>query len=1009
MNTALKTKWENPKASVGKQVAATRSKTIWEASGPALELFEQEIFRTIEEVLEANKEHLDSEEELSHTVSFHLWMIGRKPDSAHPTIVFTSKSPGLRAKVIKVIKKDGLLTIYPGVRLKSMDRMPATALGNALKGDCRSPATSKSSSSLAEAQDCSLRVESLPGSRTLSTKSTQNFPYGASVALVQAHESQQICGTSLLIGGEYEATLGGVVVIDGLFYGFTAMHPHRRRLDDFAISDRPSESVVIFDRDSDTTSYVTSLQQSVPSSSLNLPSTQSDARKSALPTDSLKDHFFQQEGDNATEAPELHDLGFLVAEEGPSALEYRLLQLDDPRYHTVNRIASPGGSLGSCQQVIARAIAAYPEERHVLIASGKSGVLRGSGGHVTLPESFEGHTTEEITALMNYPAAVAAYGQGHNAQSFADLAAYLKSPRGPAPGRDENTFVSRYDLSPQNDRPFLTYRSPVAFTRDADLFRYGQITGAILFLNGNPSPEWLAAVGSRYSLDPAFFAGHLHPIPPRSNERHFDTPNLASTRHIKLRYTTIGLIRLLPDLHSIKDLTSWRKDLTRKLLRPQDHQGDEEAGRSILRQVWLHDAQYYSSDQLVSIYLQFTECTWKAFIWLDSGRDPQDGFWQHTTQLSRPLIKPTTWLSPNLHGSPDGFDGTQQSSDAHFAQAHYGDRLNKAIAVSEPFYALTGIFESVAVSENQFINMMDSVLDAIPYMDGPGSTLPNVVYNRKVLQQHTQNIRDCISWIRSRGGTEWPRAPENLGNDATIAAQSLLTDFENILDRAQRLISLCEEREAVEMNIAVFQESKRSMDQAQDIRRLTLLTMFFLPLSFTASLFGMNATAFGSGITPMWVWPSVTAPVLILSVIALYGVPGIVEQIHKILGFFRANALTNGNKSEALSTQQQASRSGLCSLKGQAYGNYGTTRDSSVHDMFTQEQSPRLAQHGKSAHTNVAEVLTGRLEKPTFRRGLPSIAESPPRSAVPSKDSTFRGGRATSDVEKAYRDPFRNE
>ena len=66
----------------------------------------------------------------------------------------------------------------------------------------------------------------------------------------------------------------------------------------------------------------------------------------------------------------------------------------------------------------------------------------------------------------------------------------------------------------------------------------------------------------------------------------------------------------------------------------------------------------------------------------------------------------------------------------------------------------------------------------------------------------------------------------------------------------------------VMMNRAVVAESRKLIDQAESLKRLTLLATFFIPLSFTTSLFGMNFEELGQGHLHVWLFAVVSAPVL---------------------------------------------------------------------------------------------------------------------------------------------------
>jgi hypothetical protein len=54
---------------------------------------------------------------------------------------------------------------------------------------------------------------------------------------------------------------------------------------------------------------------------------------------------------------------------------------------------------------------------------------------------------------------------------------------------------------------------------------------------------------------------------------------------------------------------------------------------------------------------------------------------------------------------------------------------------------------------------------------------------------------------------------------------------------------------------ATIRESEKAVVEAQSVTKLTKLAVFFVPLSFVASLFGMNVREVNPGSTPpFWSW-----------------------------------------------------------------------------------------------------------------------------------------------------------
>lgn len=183
--------WANPELSVGRKIIVIKRKTVWEATGPALERFENELSKSIINLLHTHKEQLESKDEFRRTVSFNLWMVGKECTTAVPTVIFTSRSAPLREAVVKLIKEHNILADFLGFKLKSMDRQPAIPMGFDING---------SDANLGEY-------------------------FSDERSVIYARGSlHDVCGAVVSVGGTYDTTLGGVLVIGGEYYGFIALH-----------------------------------------------------------------------------------------------------------------------------------------------------------------------------------------------------------------------------------------------------------------------------------------------------------------------------------------------------------------------------------------------------------------------------------------------------------------------------------------------------------------------------------------------------------------------------------------------------------------------------------------------------------------------------------------------------------------------------------------------------------------------------------------------------------------
>lgn len=120
-----KPSWLDPERSTGRRSELKFKGTeCWEVTGPALDVFNK-LAPAIDKLLADNQESLEQGESKPRGVMFNMWMEGRKPSSAQPVIVFSSKSRRQRSYAKMLLKQSGILADYPGISIKALDRMPA--------------------------------------------------------------------------------------------------------------------------------------------------------------------------------------------------------------------------------------------------------------------------------------------------------------------------------------------------------------------------------------------------------------------------------------------------------------------------------------------------------------------------------------------------------------------------------------------------------------------------------------------------------------------------------------------------------------------------------------------------------------------------------------------------------------------------------------------------------------------------------------------------------------------
>jgi len=94
--------------------------------------------------------------------------------------------------------------------------------------------------------------------------------------------------------------------------------------------------------------------------------------------------------------------------------------------------------------------------------------------------------------------------------------------------------------------------------------------------------------------------------------------------------------------------------------------------------------------------------------------------------------------------------------------------------------------------------------------------------------------------------------------------ESITADYLSLDRTIDILIERANKAAAAHMSFLAIEESRRAMEQAEVVRRLTSLAFFFIPLSFTTGIFGMNVQGLQSdGVSP---WIPIALAVAVASV-----------------------------------------------------------------------------------------------------------------------------------------------
>lgn len=244
-----------------------------------------------------------------------------------------------------------------------------------------------------------------------------------------------------------------------------------------------------------------------------------------------------------------------------------------------------------------------------------------------------------------------------------------------------------------------------------------------------------------------------------------------------------------------------------------------------------------------------------------------------------PYSAPKTDLDGNARALPS-------ASRLHL---DYGRSLRTNLMAYDPFYTLNEIFSLSATSQKQFLNLISHKLDqSTGALDNDNfDGLPNLRYLKKVILEQIKQIEVARTSIQNAKPPKWPVAADTVEQRAKGLVEQ---DYEHLYNDAVALNIRCQESINNLMNSMAILESKKAIQQAGRVEKLTFLALFFVPLSFTTSFFGMNVAGLNN--VPLWVWFITSAPIFGLTIFMFFcdvvknwqwGTRVIKERLHKYI------------------------------------------------------------------------------------------------------------------------------
>ncbi|OCK76178.1 hypothetical protein K432DRAFT_408394 [Lepidopterella palustris CBS 459.81] len=526
-----------------------------------------------------------------------------------------------------------------------------------------------------------------------------------------------------------------------------------------------------------------------------------------------------------------------------------------------------------------------------------------TGSHFEMPDS------NHLTDSDEYKAAIVTHSLRSSKYSvcpgdnYISLAYYLQQPRPAvialadhptasiALGSTPEAFAVLHNLnllagSSNSVIAFDAYDGLDSFTQYHDrpcLAESGQ--GRLLFMRGYPSPQWLMEIGPKYKVDPDLYQRHMQfEVTDTQGRDDFTLSSLPSSagRVFQLPVSTICSKVTVGRSRGSEDLGPLRRANVEALTKYYGNlKQTARIGDSIVRRYGVISKQFSVLEQTISINIVQQGNGWNAIIWLDNGRDlsqsvpgpwcppPSIRSWEthfHPIIQHRPYIALQPHQAPNPSPSPTSHRW-EASQNASLLPLSYGSTLDRTIMLHDALYALTELFQFAAFSEVQFLNMLRSLLTRELAGGAQDShAVANLRYMKRLVDEHASRTAQTIALLAARADVDWPRARDAAQRAQADKSASLLhRDFLALEQDARSISAACQQGIEAIVSRQVFLESAKVVDNAERVRRLTLLATVFIPLSFTTSLFGMNFEQFGTGKLSVWVFVPASVVVVALS------------------------------------------------------------------------------------------------------------------------------------------------
>ncbi|KAF2801006.1 hypothetical protein K505DRAFT_205149, partial [Melanomma pulvis-pyrius CBS 109.77] len=184
-----------------------------------------------------------------------------------------------------------------------------------------------------------------------------------------------------------------------------------------------------------------------------------------------------------------------------------------------------------------------------------------------------------------------------------------------------------------------------------------------------------------------------------------------------------------------------------------------------------------------------------------------------------------------------------------------------------------------AFSEQQFLNVIEEKIALevnLASLQNQKPTLANLFYFRSILDRHLSHINYMLQMSVNKneflhhGRRSGVQESQSLKNAAQQSVVELLGFYQDLQAQAQMLREKFSLGMTVMSNNSMIAESRRAIDQAELVTKLTFSAFVYLPFTFASGFFGMNFKEFGTGKHSIYAFFALSLPVFIASMVFYY-------------------------------------------------------------------------------------------------------------------------------------------